>query len=486
MSTQKEIGWELHSTYEQLPTKFYERVPLNTVSAPTLVQLNEPLADMLQLDPEKIQKEGMHLLAGNELPNERLPIAQAYAGHQFGHLAKLGDGRALLLGRQQAKNGHWYDIQLKGAGKTPYSRSGDGRAAIGPMLREYLMSEAMYHLNIPTTRALAVVTTGEQIARERLLEGAILTRVSKSHIRVGTFEYAYHFGTDVDLEKLVHYTINELYPHLATHENPALALLEEVIQAQAQLIASWQHIGFIHGVMNTDNMTISGETIDYGPCAFMDIYNPKTVFSSIDRDGRYAFVNQPIIGEWNLARFAETLIPLLDEDDEQHALTLAKEALHRYRQLFEQYWYEGMCHKLALPVEQATSGKLIQELLSLMEKFEADYTNTFVAITLNQFEGELLFQTRPFKDWLAEWKAFVHYEAKKEAIQEKLKAYNPAIIPRNAFVEEALSAYVNEQNIEPYHQLKQALENPFAYNELQKHYQHPPKQTEPYVTYCGT
>lgn len=486
MSTQKEIGWDLQTSYDQLPEKFYTHVSPNQVAAPTVVKLNEQLAAELQLDVSKLRKEGVELLAGNEKPHNKLLIAQAYAGHQFGHLAKLGDGRALLLGRQLAKSGESYDVQLKGAGRTPYSRSGDGRAAIGPMLREYLMSEAMHHLHIPTTRSLAVLMTGEKIARESLLDGAILTRVAKSHIRVGTFEYAYHFGTDVDLDELVHYTIAELYPHLAEVDNPALALLEEVIDAQAQLIASWQHVGFIHGVMNTDNMTMSGETIDYGPCAFMDIYNPKTVFSSIDREGRYAYVNQPIIGEWNLARFAETLIPLLDEDDEDRALELAKHALNRYRQLFEQYWYEGMCRKLALPLENEKSGKLIQDLLALMEKFDADYTNTFVALTTDSYEKELLFQTRPFKDWLAAWKEFVHYDEQKEAVQQQLKNSNPAMIPRNAFVEEALEAYVNEQNIEPFNALLQALQDPFAYNEQQKSYQNPPASPEPYFTYCGT
>lgn len=486
MSTQQEIGWNFQSTYDQLPEKFYALVRPNEVVAPTLVQLNEQLARELQLDPMKLRQDGVQLLAGSECPNDIWPIAQAYAGHQFGHLAKLGDGRALLLGRQQAKNGESYDIQLKGAGKTPFSRNGDGRAAIGPMLREYLISEAMHHLNISTTRSLAVVLTGEKIARERLLDGAILTRIAKSHIRVGTFEYAYHFGTDLDLDDLVMYTIQEVYPHLTKHDYPALALLEEVIDAQAKLIASWQHVGFIHGVMNTDNMAISGETIDYGPCAFMDIYNPQTVFSSIDRDGRYAYANQPIIGEWNLARFAETLIPLLDEDDEEKGLELAKQALNRYRQLFEQYWYEGMCQKLALPLDKPESGKFIQELLSLMEKFDADYTNTFVAITTNMYEGELLFQTRPFKDWLAAWKGFIAYDEHQEAIQQQLKSVNPAVIPRNTFVEDALEAYVNDGNIEPFHRLLQAVQNPYEYGEEQKQYQDPPKSTEPYFTYCGT
>lgn len=485
MYDEKEIGWQLTSTYDQLPKKFYEFVSMNQVADPKFLLLNEELATNLGLDAAKLQQHGLEMLAGNRSSKYVQPIAQSYAGHQFGHLAKLGDGRAILLGVQQAKDGVKNDIQLKGAGPTPFSRNGDGRAAVGPMAREYLMSEAMHALGIPSTRALAVVKTGGKILRERFLDGAVLTRVAKSHLRVGTFEYSYHFGTDRDMNALVNYAIEELYPELKHSDNLPLALLEKVITQQAGLIAKWQLVGFIHGVMNTDNMTISGETIDYGPCAFMDVYNPATVFSSIDTTGRYAYQNQPAIGEWNLARLTETLMPLLHEDEEQ-ALEIAQQALTKYRPQFEQNWYIGMCQKLALDEKHAESGKLIKELLALMEKFEADYTNTFIALTTQEFEKELLFQTRPFKDWLENWRAAVDYDKQSASITEKMRAYNPAIIPRNYYVEEALREMTKNNDKEPYLKLLKALQDPYAYTELQKAYQYPENFDTPYQTYCGT
>lgn len=485
MYDEKEIGWQLTSTYDQLPKKFYEFVNMNQVADPKFLLLNEELATNLGLDAAKLQQHGLEMLAGNRSSKYVQPIAQSYAGHQFGHLAKLGDGRAILLGVQQAKDDVKNDIQLKGAGPTPFSRNGDGRAAVGPMAREYLMSEAMHALGIPSTRALAVVKTGGKILRERFLDGAVLTRVAKSHLRVGTFEYSYHIGTDRDMNALVNYAIEELYPELKHSDNLPLALLEKVITQQAGLIAKWQLVGFIHGVMNTDNMTISGETIDYGPCAFMDVYNPATVFSSIDTTGRYAYQNQPAIGEWNLARLTETLMPLLHEDEEQ-ALEIAQQALTKYRPQFEQNWYIGMCQKLALDEKHAESGKLIKELLALMEKFEADYTNTFIALTTQEFEKELLFQTRPFKDWLENWRAAVDYDKQSASITEKMRAYNPAIIPRNYYVEEALREMTKNNDKEPYLKLLKALQDPYAYTELQKAYQYPGNFDTPYQTYCGT
>ncbi|NQD67485.1 YdiU family protein, partial [Bacillus haikouensis] len=320
-------GWNLNNSYNRLPEAFYTNLELNPVEAPELVILNGQLAEKLGLERSALQREeGIRVLAGNEVPEGGSPLAQAYAGHQFGHFNMLGDGRAILLGEQITPSKERYDIQLKGSGRTPYSRGGDGRAALGPMLREYIISDAMHALGIPTTRSLAVVTTGEVIIRETTLPGAVLTRTASSHLRVGTFQYAARFGSVEDLRALADYAIERHYPDALQAGNRYLFLLEEVIKRQAALVAKWQLAGFIHGVMNTDNMTISGETIDYGPCAFMDTFDPETVFSSIDTGGRYAYGNQPPIAGWNLARFAETLLPLLHKDEET-SLKLAQEAI---------------------------------------------------------------------------------------------------------------------------------------------------------------
>ncbi|HEU4965779.1 MAG TPA: YdiU family protein, partial [Bacilli bacterium] len=328
-----ETGWNLDNSYARLPEVFFSVISPNPVYAPKLIVLNQPLASSLGLDAQALQsEEAVAVLAGTQVPEGSVPLAQAYAGHQFGHFTKLGDGRALLVGEQITPSGERFDIQLKGSGRTPYSRGGDGRAALGPMLREYIISEAMHGLGIPTTRSLAVVTTGEPIYRETKLPGAILTRVAASHLRVGTFQYAAQWGTVEDLRALADYAIQRHYPEADKAENRYLALLQEVIKRQAALVAKWQQVGFIHGVMNTDNMTIGGETIDYGPCAFMNTYDPKTVFSSIDVQGRYAYGNQPYIAGWNLARFAETLIPLFD-DDQEKAVQIVQDAISAYSQL---------------------------------------------------------------------------------------------------------------------------------------------------------
>ncbi|MEO5959393.1 MAG: protein adenylyltransferase SelO family protein, partial [Opitutaceae bacterium] len=353
-------GWRLEHSYAELPALFHARVAPTPVTTPRLVVLNRPLAASLGLNAVALAgDEGAAIFAGNRLPPGAAPFAQAYAGHQYGHFTTLGDGRAILLGEQITPRGERFDIQLKGAGPTPFSRRGDGRAALGPMLREYMVSEAMHALGIPTTRSLAVTATGEEVARGTLLPGAVLTRVAASHIRVGTFEWAASRGDAVALRALVDYTVRRHYGELAGVENPARALLEAAIERQAALIAQWMLVGFVHGVMNTDNMAVSGETIDYGPCAFMDAYDPATVFSSIDARGRYAYGNQPAIAQWNLARFAETLLPLL-EPVEARAIAVATEALDGFAKKYQSHWLDGMRRKLGLGNEEPEDEALIE------------------------------------------------------------------------------------------------------------------------------
>ncbi len=387
MSMRKEIietGWNFDNSYVSLPQSLFTNYQPTPVRSPKLAILNDSLATSLGLNVQALQsEEGVATLAGNQVPDGAFPLAQAYAGHQFGHFTMLGDGRALLIGEHITPRGERVDIQLKGSGRTPYSRGGDGRAALGPMLREYMISEAMHALGIPTTRSLAVVTTGESVIRETALPGAILTRVAVSHIRVGTFQYASKWGTAEDLRALADYTLQRHYPDADAAENRYLSLFQEVIKRQAELIAKWQLVGFIHGVMNTDNMAISGETIDYGPCAFMDTYDPATVFSSIDAQGRYAYGNQPQIAGWNLARFAEALLPLL-HDQQEEALKLAEDAILEFPKLYESNWLAGMRAKLGIFNEEEQDEALIEDLLSLMQEHHADYTNTFRALTFDK------------------------------------------------------------------------------------------------------
>jgi serine/tyrosine/threonine adenylyltransferase len=426
------------------------------------------------------------VFAGNKIPDGASPLAQAYAGHQFGHFTMLGDGRAVLIGEQITPTGERFDIQLKGSGRTPYSRGGDGRAAIGPMLREYIISEAMHGLGIPTTRSLAVVTTGEEIARESYLPGAILTRVAASHLRVGTFQYAARWASVEELRELADYAIKRHYPEIEGDENRYLSFLQEVIKRQAMLIAKWQLVGFIHGVMNTDNMTISGESIDYGPCAFMDTYDPATVFSSIDREGRYAYGNQPNIGVWNLARLAEALLPLLHENQEE-AVTLAQDKLADFAQLFESNWLEGMRPKLGLINEDEQDKPLIKDLLDMMQKHRADYTNTFRALTLDKPEETILHGTTEFTQWLERWKARLgkQQESKDSSIL-LMRNSNPAVIPRNHRVEEALEA-ANNGDYSVLERLLEVLSKPYAYSSEQMEYAAlPTASPRPYRTFCGT
>jgi uncharacterized protein YdiU (UPF0061 family) len=481
-------GWHWDTSYARLPQTFYTQLHPTPVRSPKLVIINTPLAQVLGLDAEALlDVEGVATLAGNRVPEGASPLAQAYAGHQFGHFTMLGDGRALLIGEHITPAGERFDIQLKGSGPTPYSRRGDGRAALGPMLREYIISEAMHALGIPTTRSLAVVTTGETIFREDDLPGAVLTRVAASHIRVGTFQYAARWTTMDALRALADYTMQRHYPHIQASDDKYLAFLRAVIHAQAKLVSQWQQVGFIHGVMNTDNMAISGETIDYGPCAFMDTYDLDTVFSSIDAQGRYAYGNQPFIAAWNLARFAETLLPLLHEDQEK-AVGLAQDALAEFNTSYNQHWMSGMRAKLGLFGEEAEDESLIQELLAIMQKHRADYTNTFRALTLDQLEDTSFSSDAEFTAWHSRWQARLARQAEdKAASTELMRKSNPAVIPRNHRVEAALEAAVQRNDYGLMEQLLAALSNPYAYTPEQEEYTALPSPSGPrYRTFCGT
>jgi serine/tyrosine/threonine adenylyltransferase len=488
MPNHKEIGWNLDNSYARLPKSFFTSHNPTPVSSPKLAILNHSLAKSLGLDVQALQSdEGVAVFAGNQIPEGAEPLAQAYAGHQFGHFTMLGDGRAVLLGEQITPDGERFDIQLKGPGRTPYSRGGDGRAALGPMLREYIISEAMHALGIPTTRSLAVVTTGESVIRETYLPGAILTRVAASHIRVGTFQYVAKWGTVEELRILADYTLERHYPQIETDEHRYLSLLKEVIKRQAALIAKWQLVGFIHGVMNTDNMTISGETIDYGPCAFMDTFDPATVFSSIDREGRYAYGNQPYMALWNLSRFAETLLPLLHKDQEQ-AVKLAEDALSNFAKVFESNWLNGMRAKLGIFNAEEQDKALINELLNMMQQHQADYTNTFRALTFNQQEETELFKAPEFTQWHEQWQARIGRQKEtKASSHELMRNSNPAVIPRNHRVEEALAAATNQGDYSVMERLLDVLSKPYAHLPEQEEYcTLPEPTTRPYQTFCGT
>lgn len=480
--------FKLENTYVDLPEKMFSIQNPSDVSSPKLVVFNDSLADNLGLD-EKFFKsnDGVDMLSGNKVLEGTTPISQSYAGHQFGHFTMLGDGRAVLLGEHISKDGQRFDIQLKGSGRTAYSRGGDGKAALGPMLREYIISEGMNGLGIPTTRSLAVVTTGESVIRESELEGAVLTRIAKSHIRVGTFQFASNYGSIEDVKALADYTLNRHFEKVSNGENQYLYLLNEVIKRQAELISKWQLVGFIHGVMNTDNMVISGETIDYGPCAFMDTYDPNTVFSSIDTYGRYAYGNQPKIAVWNLARLAEALLPLLD-DDMDEAVKIAEKSLSGFEILYKNNWFSGMSKKLGLFNEEEKDEYIIETLLNLMKKYKADYTNTFLNLTLRNINNIEMLSKEDFKDWYKLWQERLkrQNESMEDSI-ELMKKNNPVVIPRNHRVEEALSAAVNNNDYTVMNKLLEAINNSYDYSNVSEYYSELPKPTScPYKTYCGT
>lgn len=477
-----ETGWKLDNSYSRLPEVFFAEATPAKASSPKVVLVNERLAESLGLQVKDLSQD---VLSGNELPEGTSPIAQAYAGHQFGNFTMLGDGRAILLGKQLTSSGDRVDVGLKGSGPTAFSRGGDGLAALGPMLREYIISEAMHALGIPTSRSLSVTLTGNDVLRESVLQGAVLVRTASSYLRVGTFQYAAARQVPEDLKVLADYAIERHYPDVASEENPYELLLGKVIEQQAALIAKWQLVGFVHGVMNTDNMTISGETIDYGPCAFMDVYDPATVFSSIDVNGRYKYGNQPGIASWNLARFAETLLPLLDESQDV-AIRIAEKQLSRFGETFEREWLNGMRAKLGLLDEQDEDEALSKELLLLMKDAQADFTNTFRALTDERVEQPDWFSQNSFCEWRTRWtKRQNQQNASIADSYDLMRRSNPSVIPRNHRVEEAIVAAENG-DFSVLHKLNQVLAFPYSYSEEQAIYTTPRDSSAPYRTYCGT
>ncbi len=481
------------NSYARLPARFFARVNPTAVASPRLIQLNRPLGIELGIDVDAIAADAAEIFSGNLLPEGAESIAMAYAGHQFGQFVpQLGDGRALLLGEVINRKGRRFDIQLKGAGQTPFSRRGDGRAALGPVLREYLLCEAMHALGIPTTRALAAVTTGESVVRETKLPGAVLTRVASSHVRVGTFQYFAARGDGAAVKLLADYVIERHFPELREADRPYLALLERASERQAELIARWLGVGFVHGVMNTDNTSICGETIDYGPCAFLDRYDPATVFSSIDHYGRYAYAQQPSIAQWNLARFAETLLPLLDRDTDA-AVALASDAVSDFKQRFDAHWMAIMRQKLGFVSTHTADDSLIQALFSLMHQYGADWTLTFRrladAIVGNGNEFLALFgEAKGAEQWLADWQARVRTElGTPEQCAQRLRAVNPVYIPRNHQVENALQAAVGRGDLEPFERLLTVLAEPYQERPGLADYAVPaPPSDAEYRTFCGT
>jgi serine/tyrosine/threonine adenylyltransferase len=477
-------GWRLDHSYAGLPGLLHDPCAPIPVRQPRLFILNRPLAVALGLDPDVLEREDQaEIFAGNRLPDGAQPLAQAYAGHQFGHFTGLGDGRALLLGEQVTPDGRRFDIQLKGSGPTRFSRRGDGRAALGPMLREFVISEAMHALGIPTTRSLAVATTGETVMRMEALPGAVLTRVAASHIRVGTFEWVAAHQDPGVLRTLVQYALHRHFPEHADSETPAHTLLEAVIESQARLIARWMHVGFIHGVMNTDNMAISGETIDYGPCAFMDAHDPDTVFSSIDHHGRYAYGRQPEIARWNLARFAETLLPVLHADGKR-AVELANAALHGFEPTYTRHWLAGMRAKLGLFTAEDDDLALVQHLLDWMHQAKADHTKTFRGLAES---GDRLPLTDPgFSEWQADWKNRLARQPQSTAeVRELMRQHNPAVIPRNHKVEEALEA-AQHGDPAPLRKLLELLADPYKTPAPRDAEFLEPSPDASYQTFCGT
>jgi uncharacterized protein YdiU (UPF0061 family) len=489
-------GLQLANSYLALPEHGFVRLAPTPVTGPKLIRLNRPLAAELGLDLDGLEDDVLAaVFSGNLVPQQAVPIALAYAGHQFGQFVpQLGDGRAILLGEVRDRAGVRRDIQLKGSGPTPYSRNGDGRAALGPVLREYLLSEAMHALGIPATRALAAVSTGEFVYRETRLPGAVLTRVAASHVRVGSFEYFAARGDLAATKLLADYVITRHYPEAASADRPCLALLREVIGRQAELVARWMHVGFIHGVMNTDNMALSGETIDFGPCAFLDAYDPATVFSSIDSFGRYAYQNQPHAAQWNLARFAETLLPLIDVSPER-ALELASAEIAGFPGQFATEWLDGMRRKIGLGEPLEEDRALIQELLDAMHANQADFTLTFRALcdaalgeAGDQRVRSQFVQPQAYELWAARWRARLQRESRAPAERaQAMRQVNPAFIPRNHRVEQVIDAAVGRADFGPFGELLEVLSQPFETQARFAAYASAPLPAERVLrTFCGT
>ncbi len=483
----KNSGFQFDNSYLNLPSPFYTKSNPIKVKSPKIVIFNEALAIEMELNLlQQSNKEKANLFSGNKLPIEATPFSQAYAGHQFGYFTVLGDGRAHILGEHVLSNGRRLDIQYKGSGRTPYSRSGDGRAVLGPMLREYIISEAMHALGIPTTRSLAVVTTGENVIREQSLTGAVLTRVASSHIRVGTFEYSAMQGKKELTKTLLNYSINRHFPDIKNESNSTVLFLQNVINQQIELIVHWMRVGFIHGVMNTDNMTISGETIDYGPCAFMNTYDPNTVFSSIDHMGRYAYSKQPDIAQLNLACLANTLLPFLSLDKDE-AIKIAQDTINQFIPLYNNKWLNMMRSKLGLFGTQLNDEKLIFDLLDWMKTENADFTNTFYDLSYQPEDVVNVYKSQSFTEWYKRWQKRLNQNQKNSVDSFQLmKQNNPVIIPRNHNVEATLTA-AETGDLKPFNRFLNALKTPYEYNDCITDYQRPPSANERvYQTFCGT
>lgn len=474
------MTWNLHHSYASLPGDFGFPVEPTPVREPKLVLLNRALSRELGLDPETLaEPQNAGWFTGNEpLPGAR-PLAQAYAGHQYGHFVRLGDGRAHLLGEQITPSGQRFDIQLKGSGPTPYSRRGDGRAAIGPMLREFMISEAMHALGIPTTRSLAVATTGEMIFRDGPVPGAVLTRVASSHIRVGTFEWAAATGNRENLLAIANYTRARHYPKIPAGDH--VGLYRSIVRIQAELIARWQLVGFVHGVMNTDNMALSGETIDYGPCAFMDHYDPATVFSSIDHHGRYAYANQPRIAQWNLAQLASAMLPLFHQDQDA-AITIAREILDDFPDLYQSRWLDGMRNKFGLFGTHSQDQSLAEDFLTILHQRHLDYTNAFADLTRG------IDPSAGCQGWFSRWQDRLGSQSQSwDESCALMRQHNPAYIPRNHKVEEALAAASEAGDTGPLEALLEIVARPYDHDAVHPGYNQPaPSGDHPYRTFCGT
>ena len=476
-------GWNLQSSYTQISDKLFSELKPDAVTNPSTVIVNNELAEKLGLNLKGISEEDLsNLFSGNSLPHGSKPFAQAYAGHQFGQFTILGDGRAHIVGEQVTPDGEIFDIQYKGSGRTPYSRGGDGKAALGPMLREYLISEAMYYLGIPTTRSLAVVETGEKVYREVPLKGSILTRVASSHIRIGTFQFLAAHKDYEGMKSLLDFSIKRHFSNLKFSENLAIEFIKAVMQKQINLIVEWMRVGFIHGVMNTDNSTISGETIDYGPCAFMDHYDANTVFSSIDTQGRYSFANQPSIIQWNLVRLAECLLPLIDKD-EKRSIEIAQNLINTFSSLFKDKWLQMMKKKLGIKDQSEDDEELINNLIKWMQQKKPDFTNTFCNLMNYDHADDEEFEDVEFNNWKREWKERVE---SKECL-DVMMSYNPILIPRNYLVEEALSEAETDGKFDKFNELNEIISSPYQLKKVNIKYLETPSKTNiPYKTFCGT
>ena len=476
-------GWNLQSSYTQISDKLISELKPDAVTNPSTVIVNNELAEKLGLNLNGIsEKDLSNLFSGNSLPYGSKPFAQAYAGHQFGQFTILGDGRAHIVGEQVTPDGEIFDIQYKGSGRTPYSRGGDGKAALGPMLREYLISEAMYYLGIPTTRSLAVVETGEKVYREVPLKGSILTRVASSHIRIGTFQFLAAHKDYEGMKSLLDFSIKRHFSNLKFSENLAIEFIKAVMQTQINLIVEWMRVGFIHGVMNTDNSTISGETIDYGPCAFMDHYDANTVFSSIDTQGRYSFANQPSIIQWNLVRLAECLLPLIHKD-EKRSIEIAQNLINTFSSLFKDKWLQMMKKKLGINDHSEDDEELINNLIKWMQQKKPDFTNTFCNLMNYDHADDEEFEDDEFNNWKREWKKRV--ESKKYL--DVMMSCNPTLIPRNYLVEEALSEAETDGKFDKFNELNEIISSPYQLKKVNIKYLETPSKTNiPYKTFCGT